>query len=145
MDALDRQRALVEAGIALVSELELEEILHKLVETAARLAGARYAALGVIGRDGETLDRFVTHGMDEAEQRAIGPPPRGRGVLGVLIRDARPLRLRSPPIPAPSAFRRAIRRCLVPQSAVLLRGTAYGNLYLTGEGGGTAFTDGGRR
>jgi signal transduction histidine kinase len=138
----DRQRALVEAGIALASELELDTILQKLVVTAAALTGARYAALGVIGRDGEHLDRFLTHGIDDETRSAIGAPPHGRGVLGVLIRDARVLRLhdlktdpRSVGFPANHP----------PMSSflgvpILLRGTAYGNLYLTEKEGGADFT-----
>ncbi len=143
VEALDRQRALVEAGIALASELDLDTILRKLVATAATLAGARYAALGVIGRDGEHLDRFITHGIDESGRSAIGSPPHGRGVLGLLIRDARPLRLHDLTAHAQSvgfpAHHPPMRSFLgVP---ILLRGTAYGNLYLTEKESGADFTD----
>jgi GAF domain-containing protein len=62
-------------------------------ETAADLRGARYAAPGVIDRGGRTLERFLTTGIDAETHAAIGELPRGRGILGVLIRDARPLRL----------------------------------------------------
>ena len=68
-------------------------LLQKLVETAAELTGARYAALGVIDRTRSGLERFVTTGVDEATRREIGDPPHGRGILGVLVRDATPLRL----------------------------------------------------
>ncbi len=87
-------RSLVEAGIALSSELTLEALLQRLVETAAELTGARYAALGVIDATGRELERFLTYGIDPETHAAIGDLPRGRGILGVLIRDARPLRLR---------------------------------------------------
>lgn len=143
MEAAERQRALVDAGIALASELDLDEILGKLVRTAAALTDARYAALGVIARDHATLDRFITHGVDEAERAAIGAPPRGRGILGVLIRDARPLRLHDL-MTAPEAVgfppnHPPMRSFLgVP---VMLRGTPYGNLYLTEKAGGGDFTD----
>lgn len=142
MDAPDRQRALVDAGIALASELDLDAILRKLVETGASLTGARYAALGVLGRDGETLDRFITHGVDEETRRAIGPPPRGRGVLGLLVRRGEPLRLddltQDPAAVGFPARHPPMRSFLgVP---VLLRGKAYGMLYLTEKEGDQGFT-----
>jgi two-component system, NarL family, sensor histidine kinase DevS len=129
----ERLRALVETGIALNSELSLGGVLERIAEAAARVTGARYAALGVIDRAGTGLERFVTHGIDEATYTAIGELPRGRGILGVLIRDARPLRLHDisedpravgfpPNHPAMHSF------LGVP---ILLRGVAYGNLYLT--------------
>src|SRR5437773_1979527 len=90
----DRLRALLDAGIALSSELSLDTVLQKLVEAAAELTQARYAALGVIDRSGEALERFITHGIGADERAAIGDPPHGRGILGVLIREAKPLRLR---------------------------------------------------
>src|SRR4051812_22609804 len=89
----DRLRGLVEAGIALSSELSLDALLQKLVETAAELTGARYAALGVIDRARTGLERFVTTGIDAETHRQIGELPRGRGILGVLVHDATPLRL----------------------------------------------------
>src|SRR5687767_3375026 len=89
----DRLRILVNAGIALSSELSLDALLQRIVESAAELTGARYAALGVIDKSGQALERFLTTGFDPATYAAIGELPRGRGVLGVLIRDAQPLRL----------------------------------------------------
>jgi len=89
----DRLRRLVEAGIALTSELSLDALLQRLTEVAAELTGARYAALGVIDTSGQALERFVTTGIDRETHEAIGDLPRGRGLLGVLIREARPLRL----------------------------------------------------
>lgn len=129
----DRVHALVEAGIAVTSELSLDTLLEKLAETAAELTGARYAALGVIDQTGEELERFVAVGIDDETRAAIGDLPRGRGILGVLIRDARPLRLRdltqderSAGFPAHHPEMRSFLG--VP---ILLRGKAYGNLYLT--------------
>jgi signal transduction histidine kinase len=133
VDDRDRFRALLEATMALSSELSLDALLQKLVETAAELTGARYAALGVIDSTGQQLERFLTAGIDEPTAAAIGDRPRGRGILGALIRDARPLRLREladdprsvgfpPNHPPMHAF------LGVP---ILLRGTAFGNLYLT--------------
>jgi GAF domain-containing protein len=84
----DRTRALVEAGIALSAELSLDAVLQKLVETAAVLTEARYAALGVLDPSGQHLERFLTTGVDEDTHRAIGDLPTGRGILGVVIRDA---------------------------------------------------------
>jgi signal transduction histidine kinase len=135
-------QGLVEAGIALSSELTLDALLQRLVETAAELTGARYAALGVIDVTGRELERFVTHGIDPETHAAIGDLPRGRGILGVLIRDARPLRLHDiadddrsvgfPPNHPPMKTFLGV--------PILLRGIAYGNLYLTEKEGGEDFT-----
>jgi signal transduction histidine kinase len=133
-----RLRELIEASIALNSELSLDALLQKVVETAASLTGAEYAALGVIDETGGALERFVTTGVDDETRAAIGDLPRGRGVLGVLIREARPLRLKHldqdprsvgfpPGHPPMHSF------LGVP---VMLRGIAYGNLYLTEKRGG---------
>ena len=89
----ERLRGLIEAGIALGSELSLDALLLKLAETAAALTGARYAALGVIDESGEGLERFVYTGIDREQADEIGELPRGRGILGALITDARSLRL----------------------------------------------------
>jgi len=139
----DRLRALVEAGIALSSELSLDALLQKLVETAAELTGARYAALGVIDRSRAGLERFVTTGVDPETYRQIGELPRGRGILGVLVSDATPLRLhdiaddpRSVGFPPGHPPMRSFLG--VP---VLLRNFAYGNLYLTEKADGTDFTE----
>jgi signal transduction histidine kinase len=140
--APERERALVEAGIALSSELSLDVLLQKLVRTAAELTGAHYVALGVVDREGSGLERFVTHGVTLEERAAIGNEPRGRGILGVLISDARPLRLanlahdpRSVGFPANHPPMTTFLG--VP---ILLRGVAYGNLYLTEKEGGAEFT-----
>ena len=136
-------QGLVEAGIAISSELTLNGLLQLLVEKAAGLTGARYAALGVIDPTGHELERFVTHGIDPETHAAIGDLPRGRGILGVLIRDARPLRLhdiaedeRSVGFPPNHPPMRSFLG--VP---IVLRGVAYGNLYLTEKEGGADFTD----
>ncbi len=133
-----RLRALLEAGIALTSELSLDAVLERLIETAARLTSARYAALGVIDPAGTGLERFVTYGIDEGTATTIGDPPHGRGILGVLIREARPLRLhdltedpRSVGFPPGHPPMRTFLG--VP---VVLRGVAFGNLYLTEKEGG---------
>jgi signal transduction histidine kinase len=132
---------LVEAGIALTSELSLDAVLQKLVETATGLTGAQYAALGVLDTSGERLERFVTTGISEEARAALGDLPQGRGILGALIRDPEPLRLHDlhedprsvgfpPNHPPMNTF------LGVP---VRLRGTVYGNLYLTEKAGGADF------
>src|SRR4051794_10874674 len=136
-----RMRRLVEAGIALTSELSLEALLQRLVETAAELTGARYAALGVLDPSGTHLERFITTGIDDETRAAIGDLPAGRGILGVLIRDAKPLRLHDlgedprsvgfPPNHPPMKSFLGV--------PVALRGVAYGNLYLTEKDGGGDF------
>jgi signal transduction histidine kinase len=139
---VERLRAIVDAGVALASELSLDAVLLKIVETAADLTGAQYAALGVIDPSGQALERFVVTGIDDETQEAIGDLPRGRGILGALIQDAKPLRLenladdpRSVGFPPNHPPMRAFLG--VP---ILLRGVAYGNLYLTEKAGGAAFT-----
>ena len=82
---------LLEAGRALVAELDLEVVLERLLETARELTGARYAAIGVLDAERRGLERFLTSGIDAATHAAIGDLPRGRGVLGLLIDDPRPL------------------------------------------------------
>jgi signal transduction histidine kinase len=138
-----RLRALLDAGIALASEPSLDNLLQRLTELAAGLTGARYAALGVIDRSGSRLERFITYGIDDEQREAIGDPPQGHGILGALISDAKPLRLhaigddpRSVGVPrnhpAMSTF------LGVP---ILLRGRAYGNLYLAEKEDGADFTE----
>ncbi len=139
-----RLQALLDAGIALTSELSLDAVLQKLAETAAELTGARYAALGVIDRDRHGLERFLTTGIDPDTHAAIGDLPKGRGLLGALIDDAQPLRLHDiaddprsvgfPPNHPPMKSFLGV--------PVLLRGYAYGNLYLSEKENGDDFTQG---
>jgi signal transduction histidine kinase len=138
-----RLRAVLDAAIAVSSELSLDAVLQRIVEAAASLTGAQYAALGVINPSRQALERFVVTGIDEATMDAIGDLPRGRGILGVLIRDATPLRIddlsadpRSVGFPANHPPMRTFLG--VP---VLLRGVAYGNLYLTEKAGGSPFSE----
>jgi len=136
-------RALLDAVAGLTAELSLDALLQRVVEVAAELTTARYVALGVIDPTGSKLERFVTTGIDAETHAAIGEFPHGRGILGVLIRDAKPLRLHEiaedprsvgfPPAHPP------MRTFLgVP---ILLRGVAYGNIYLTEKAGGDDFTE----
>jgi signal transduction histidine kinase len=139
----DRLRALLDAGIALSSELSLDAVLQKIVEAAAELTDAQYAALGVIDPTGQILEQFVVTGIDAETQAAIGDLPRGRGILGVLIHEATPLRLddlathpRSVGFPPNHPPMRSFLG--VP---IMLRGIAYGNLYLTEKADGAPFTE----
>src|SRR5207247_3584053 len=88
----DRKDMLLEAGLTLASELPLPIVLQRIVDLAAEVADARYGALGVIGDNG-TLVEFVTTGISAKERRAIGALPTGRGVLGLLIHDPKPVRI----------------------------------------------------
>jgi len=129
----ERLRLLIEVGRGLVSKLELETVLNRVIEVGRELTGARYAALGILDEDRQELERFLTLGIDEEARQAIGDLPRGHGVLGELIRDPRPLRLdnvgdhpRSYGFPAAHPLMRTFLG--VP---VMIRGEAFGNLYLT--------------
>jgi signal transduction histidine kinase len=137
----ERLRRLIDVGRGLLSQLEPEAVLERVLETACAVTGARYAALGVLDRDRRELDRFVTRGIDAETHRAIGDLPRGRGLLGVLIDSPQPLRIADvgehpksygfpPGHPPMSTF------LGVP---VLVRGQAWGNLYLTEKQGGAQF------
>jgi signal transduction histidine kinase len=142
LDTRDRTHALIEAMVAVGSQLELGMVLRQIVEAAARLVSARYGALGVIG-EGGGLTEFVTVGLDEAQIARIHHWPEGRGLLGELITNPRPLRL--PDLsadPRSSGFPEGhppMRSFLgVP---VRVRDEVYGNLYLTGKHGGASFDE----
>ena len=129
--------------MALTSELSLEAVLRRLLEVAAELTEARYAALGVIDPSGSRLERFLTHGIEPDGVAAIGDLPRGRGILGVLLTDAAPLRLHDltgdpRSVGFPPAHPQMHTFLGVP---IKLRGVAYGNLYLTEKAGGRDFTE----
>lgn len=142
---LDRRtlERLLDVGHDLVSELDLESVLRQVLAVGRELTGARYAALGILDQRREELERFVHVGIDEETARAIGPLPRGRGILGELIRDPRPLRL-----PAVSEHPRSygfppghpeMRSFLgVP---IRVRGEVYGNLYLSEKEDGPEFDE----
>jgi signal transduction histidine kinase len=139
----DQMRAVLDAAIAVTSELSLDAVLQRIVESAAKLTDAKYAALGVIDQSGAALENFVTTGLDDEAVARIGDFPRGRGILGVLIHDAEPLRLgdiasdpRSVGFPPNHPPMKSFLG--VP---ILLRGVAYGNLYLTEKADGDEFTE----
>jgi signal transduction histidine kinase len=89
----DRLRRLTEAGRALASQLDLETVFEQVLDAARELTGARYAALGILDAERRSLERFIPAGIDSDARAALGELPTGRGVLGVLLDDPRPLRL----------------------------------------------------
>ncbi len=128
-----RLRRLLDVGRSLISELEPETVLERLLDVARELTGARYAAIGVLDERRSGLERFLTVGIDEDTHRQIGDLPRGRGVLGVLITEPEPLRLADV-----SAHPRSYGFPLMhpPMTTflgvpILIDGQAWGNLYLT--------------
>jgi len=133
-----RLRRLLDVGRSLISELEPETVLQRVLDVARELTGARYAAIGVLDDRREALERFLTVGIDEDTHRQIGDLPRGRGVLGVLIADPQPLRLADV-----SAHPRSSGSPLAPPPMttflgvpIVIEGEAWGNLYLTEKEGG---------
>jgi signal transduction histidine kinase len=141
-DLPEDSRALLDAVVAISSDLDLHSMLERIVVSACRITGARYGALGVLGHRGELVD-FVTSGLEEAEHAAIGELPHGHGILGLLIRRPHPLRLTRisahPDSYGFPAHHPPMDTFLgVP---VRIRGTVFGNLYLTEKSGGGAFTE----
>jgi two-component system, NarL family, sensor histidine kinase DevS len=133
-----RLRRLIDVGRGLAAQLDLEAVLSQVVEVARELTGARYAALGVLDENRRELERFIYVGIDEPTRARIGDLPRGLGVLGELIRNPAPLRLREvgehprsygfPPNHPPMHNFLGV--------PIVVRGQAYGNLYLTEKEGG---------
>jgi signal transduction histidine kinase len=137
-----RTDRLLEAVLAVGSELSLDAVLERIVTVAVDLVDARYGALGVLDEEGSALERFIHVGMDEAVAAQLPHPPQGHGILGLLIVDPEPLRLddltrhpESAGWPAPHPPMRSFLG--VP---ITVRGRAYGNLYLTEKAGGEPFT-----
>jgi len=139
----DNLRRVLDLEQALASESDSARALRRVLEEARAITGARYAALGVLNEERLELAWFLPSGVDAATQQAIGDPPRGRGVLGLLIADPRPLRLVNvaehpdsygfPPGHPP------MRSFLgVP---IMIGVEAWGNLYLTEKEGGGQFTE----
>lgn len=142
-DDQPRIRRLLDVGRVLMSELDQEAVLRRVLEVGCEFTEARYAALGILNAQRTGLERFVTFGMDEPTRRQIGDPPVGRGVLGVLIDEPRSLRLddvcrhpRSYGFPAGHPVMRTFLG--VP---VLIRGQAWGNLYLAEKRDSRRFTE----
>ncbi|MEP6648863.1 MAG: GAF domain-containing sensor histidine kinase [Lapillicoccus sp.] len=138
-----RMSQLLEAVVAVSADLDLSEVLGRIVESAAALVDARYGALGVISSDGERLVEFVTCGVSDEERAQIGHPPRGHGILGLLIRDPHPRRVKDiskhpdsygfpPEHPQMHTFLGA---------PVRIRDEIFGNLYMAEKQGADEFSD----
>jgi len=134
---------LLEAVLAVGSDLDLQHVLKRIVESATRLVDAQYGALGVVSLDGRGLSQFITVGIDDEQVARIGSPPRGHGVLGQLITKPQPLRLPDiashgssygfPPNHPPMHTFLGV--------PVRVGEEVYGNLYLTEKAGGEQFTE----
>ncbi len=138
----ERLRQLEVATSALITDASLDAVLHRVVDVAAEANDARYAAIGGVGPDGKVLESFTTHGIDPELRDRIGTPPSGHGILGLVIRLAKPIRLPDltahpdsvgfPPHHPP------MRSFLgVP---IMGRSGVFGNLYVTEKRGGKPFT-----
>ncbi len=141
---MDRStQGILEVARSVLSELDLEVVLDRVLQAAQELTGARYAALGVLNESQTELARFLTRGIDEATHAAIGNLPRGRGVLGALIEDPVPLRIadvaehaRSYGFPQGHPPMRTFLG-----TPITVGGAPFGNLYLTEKPGGEEFTE----
>ena len=136
-------RRLLQVGRTVVSDLDADAVLERVLEAAREVTGARYAALGVLDEQRRELERFLTAGVDPETHLLIGEAPKGRGVLGLLIAEPRPVRLRdvglhpfSYGVPPGHPEMRTFLG--VP---VLIGGEVWGNLYLTEKQGGEEFTE----
>lgn len=141
-DERTRDRMLIEAGLALAAELDLDAVLQRIVQLAVALTGARYGALGVLAEDGRSIERFLTEGISDEVRAKLGDPPVGHGILGLLITERRPMRIPDiqqdprahgfpPNHPPMHSFLGA---------PVLARGQIFGNLYLTEKQGAERFS-----
>lgn len=139
----EKLQRLLAAVLMITADVELPDLLRHIAEEACALVDARYGALGMLDSSRTALEEFVTVGLTEEEEQAIGPRPTGRGVLGVLITEPRPLRLEHigdhpdsygfpPRHPPMSSFLGVPLR---------VRDEVYGNLYLTDKVGADAFTE----
>ena len=141
---MDRRDELIEAGLVLASELSLSAVLQRIVEIAADITGARYGALGVV-EDGKLVD-FITTGITIEQRRAIGDPPVGHGILGLLIHrgtERTPIRISDiskhpdaygfpPNHPEMHSFLGA---------PIVARGEVFGDIYLTEKQSASEFTE----
>ena len=139
----EQAQDLLDVAASVLGELDLEVVVDRLLQSARELTGAQYAALGVLDPSRRELERFIAVGIDEAVRREIGALPRGRGVLGELIRDPVPLRLadvgehpRSYGLPLGHPPMHSFLG--VP---IVIGGVPFGSLYLTEKSGGGEFTD----
>jgi signal transduction histidine kinase len=136
-------RQLLDAVMAIGSDLDLEATLRRIIEAARALVDAQYGALGVLDLERTGLSEFITVGIGDDDRRAIGPLPKGHGILGLLIAHPRPLRLPDlnehpdsfgfPPNHPPMTSFLGV--------PIMVRGEVFGNLYLTDKQSAEAFTD----
>ena len=140
---VDRYALLIDAGLALASELDLEAVLERIVELAIEITDARYGALGVLGESTPRIERFITKGISDEDRAAIGHIPVGEGILGLLIRERRPMRIPDigtdprahgfpPNHPPMHSFLGA---------PVIALGLVFGNIYLTEKQGASEFSE----
>jgi GAF domain-containing protein len=139
-------RSILDGVLAISSDLDLAAVLRRIVGSACELADAQYGALGVLGANSDAdqihLVEFITEGADEDTIRRIGDYPHGRGILGLLIRDPRPIRLHDltvhpESVGFPGGHPPMTSFLGVP---VRIRDQVFGNLYLTEKRGGGDFT-----
>jgi len=133
---------LLSTGVDIFSERTIDRVLQHIVDGAREVVGARYAALGVLSTDGTSLNNFVTSGIDEALRHRIGALPHGRGLLGLVIREAKPIRT--------ADINRHPKRCGFPAHHPAMRSflgvpikgprSVFGNLYLTEKIGAPDFS-----
>ncbi|MFQ5847396.1 MAG: sensor histidine kinase [Candidatus Methylomirabilales bacterium] len=139
---VEQLQALVEAGMVLAKELSLESVLQNIAELACKVLGAKYGAVGMLNEDGGGLGQFITVGVNEETKARIGPLPVGKGILGVVVREAKPIRLkdltndpRAHGFPAHHPLMRSFLG--VP---IISKGRVFGNLYLTEKQGAEEFS-----
>ena len=143
MASRDGDRRLIEAGMALASEVSLDAVLQRIVELAVDLTDARYGALGVLTPDGRAIEDFITVGITPEQRAALGDPPVGHGLLGALTREPHPIRIPNiaadprsvgfPPNHPPMTSLLGAR--------IIGRGTVFGNIYLTDKQGAEMFDE----
>jgi len=133
---------LIEAGLTLAAELDLDAVLQRIVDLAVEITYATYGALGVLGED-RRIERFLTTGLTDEQRAAIGPPPTGHGILGLLIEAERPIRLpdltrdeRSVGFPPNHPPMRSLLG-----APIRALGRVFGNIYLTDKRGAAVFSD----
>ncbi|MCJ7627525.1 MAG: GAF domain-containing sensor histidine kinase, partial [Longimicrobiales bacterium] len=142
-EQIQRLHDLHAAGLAVTSDLDLSELLHRVADEARKLTGADYGALGVLNGEKTALAQFITAGIPPEEVAKMGPLPTGHGLLGSVIREGKTIRLAAAPSdsraagvpeghPIPTSF------LGVP---VRVRGEAIGNLYLINKAEGQPFTE----
>ena len=139
----ERLERLLSAGLELTSVLSLDGVLHRVVELACEIIGARYAAIALLGPDGKSFQHSVTAGLDRAEHAAIGALPKGLGILGLVMREQKTLRLEDlTKHPEAHGFPRKHppMRSFLGVPIVGRRGVI-GNLYLTEKIAGKHFTE----